>query len=86
MYNGHQAPEGIFFLQEKESNSRQSVEALAVANGSVIPAKCHQYPPQLVNLGGRDLRDTRNVFEMIPLIGTSHYGLFNWSKANTRHV
>ena len=61
MYNGHQAPEGIFFLQEKESNSRQSVEALAVANGSVIPAKCHQYPPQLVNLGGRDLRDTRYV-------------------------
>ena len=41
MHNGHQAPEGIFFAEEEESNGCQSVEALTVADGGVVPAECH---------------------------------------------
>ena len=50
MDDGYYTPEGVGFFKEKESNGRQSVEALAVANVLVVPTECHQHSTKLVNL------------------------------------
>ena len=50
MYDGDQTPEGILLPQEEEGYGGQSVEALAVADGCVIPAEGHQDSAQLVDL------------------------------------
>lgn len=50
MDDGHYAPEGIRFFEEEQSNGRQSVEALAVANVLVVPTEGNQHSTKLIDL------------------------------------
>ncbi len=50
LYHGNQTPEGVLFIKEEQGDGSQSVEALAVAHFTVVPAKCYQYLTKLMNL------------------------------------
>ena len=50
MDNGYYTPEGIGFFEEEQSNGRQSVEALAVANVLVVPTEGNQHSTKLIDL------------------------------------
>ena len=50
MDDGYDTPKGISFFEEEQSNGRQSIETLTVANVLIVPTECHQHSTKLVNL------------------------------------
>ena len=50
MDDGYDTPKGISFFEEEQSDGRQSVKTLAVANVLIVPTECHQHSTKLVDL------------------------------------
>ena len=72
MDNGHYAPEGISFFQEEESNGRQSVETLAVADVLIVPAECYKHTSEFVDLPKKKRKHSLNQEVYIVILWGVH--------------